>query len=317
MAKIGFIGCHEISWHCLRKISQLSEQFGDEISIVFNLEPEKGLKYSAYVNFDSLKQEFNFDLQYVSNVSDENSLKLLNEKKLDILFIIGWHKIVPQTVLNSAKIQLGIHSSLLPKNRGSSPINWQIIRNEKNGGTTLFHLTYDVDAGSIVDQEQFSIEFNDDIDTVYSKAIVASLNILERNWSEIHSLTPKNIPQDENEVTINEQRKPDDGLIDWTKNSIQCYNWVRALTHPYPGAFTFWGNKKILIWKCKLSEITNTQPGKIIKADNKIVISTGNKSIEIFSLQIENEPICNAEVFVKSYGLNTNDFFNYREVDLK
>ena len=308
MARIGFIGCHEISWHCLKKISELSQKFNDEVSIVFNLSKDKGLNHSAYVDFDSLQAQYNFELNYVSNVTDSESIELLSSKQLDILFIIGWHKIVPQSVLDTAKIKLGIHSSLLPKNRGSSPINWQIINGDSVGGATLFHLTPEVDAGSIVDQESFSIDHHDDVSTIYSKAILSSLKLLEKNWNDIHELSPKNFPQNENEVTTNPRRKPEDGLIDWTSSSDQCYNWIRALTHPYPGAFTYWKNKKLTIWSSKLSEIPHTFPGEIILQDNKIFISTQKNCLEIISLQIENEPICNAKLFVDSYGLKSHEF---------
>lgn len=310
MVRIGFIGCHEISWHCLKKICELSKQTQDTVCVVFNLNEDEASKHSATIDFSSLKNYFDFELHNVRNVADEENIEILSKHNLDLLFIIGWHRIVPQSVLDVSKIRLGIHSSILPKDRGSSPINWQIIRGKTDGGVTLFHLTDGVDSGNIVDTERYLIDFEDTVRDVYSKATIASLNLLEKNWNDISSLHPKSISQDEKEATINERRKPEDGLISWEWASETCCNWIRALTFPYPGAFTYWKNKKLFLWESKLSSLDETNPGTIIKTGKKIIVSTGGGTIEITSLQIEGEPICNAELFSNTYDLNVDDTFS-------
>jgi methionyl-tRNA formyltransferase len=310
MVHIGFVGCHEISWHCLKKICELANESGDKVISVFNLTKEEGMRHSSYVNFDTLQQKFGFELRYVTDLTDNDTLKSLQDSKLDVLFIIGWHRIVPQTVLDTATICLGIHSSILPKDRGSSPINWQIIRGVKEGGVTLFHLTTGVDSGPIVDWSRYEISDTDDIRTVYFKAITSSLTLLEQNWSDIHQMKPKSQAQQESEATYNKRRKPKDGLIDWSQNSIQCYNWIRALTHPYPGAFTYWHDKKLLLWASKPNDMHEGIPGEIMLTGEKIVVSTGNKCLELLSLQMENEPVCNAVLFTKSYKLKKGDIFS-------
>lgn len=310
MAKIGFIGCHEISFHCLKRICNLSKEFGDNVVIAFDLDKDESSKHSASINLESLKEEFDFTLHHVKNVANEDNIKLLNEAKLDILFIIGWHRIVPQTVLDQAKIRIGLHASMLPNDRGSSPINWQLIRGCTTGGVTLFHLSTDVDSGPIISQKEFSLDFEDTVQTAYFKSTVKSLEILDENWADIHNLTPKAIPQINDRVSLNDRRKPEDGLIDWSKSSTDCYNWIRALTFPYPGAFTFWNGKKLLIWKCNLSKKNiGGNPGCIMDINETIIVATDDGSIEINMLQIENEPLCDSNVFVKSYALKVGDNF--------
>lgn len=309
MRKIGFIGCHEISWHCLKKICELTKQTDDFVSIVFNLDDKEASKHSATTNFRSLSDEYGFELHNVSNVSDLENIEILSKYNLDILFIIGWHRIVPQSVLDTAKICLGIHSSILPRDRGSSPINWQIIRGHTKGGITLFHLTEGIDSGDIVDTKRYEIDIKETIKDVYSKATIASLDLLEKNWNDIHSMQPKSIPQDDKSATFNERRRPSDGIIDWNWDATKCYNWIRALTKPYPGAFTNWKNKRVFLWDSRISQKTTSEPGKIIEVGKKIVVSTGNGCIEITSLQVEDEPICDAELFSKSYGISVDEVF--------
>jgi len=310
LVRIGFIGCHEVSFHCFKKICNLANEFNDIISIAFDLLPEEASKYSASTNLEPLQNEFNFPLHHVKNIIDKENNSMISNANLDVLFIIGWHRIVPQSILDHAKICIGLHTSMLPEDRGSSPINWQLIRGSKKGGVSLFHLTPDVDSGDVIDQKEFLIDFNDDVKTVYFKSILASLDLLENNWLDIHNLKPNQIIQNEEKITFNSRRKPNDGLIDWTKSSIDCYNWIRALTFPYPGAFTFWNGKKLLIWKAIISNKKEKEkPGTIIETEKNFLISTGDASLEITLLQVENEPLCNSEVFKKSYGLKEKDIF--------
>jgi len=309
MSNIGFIGCHEISGHCLQKICQLAQKSGDNVTIVFNLDENEAKKHSAYVDFNSLKNEFGFKLHYVDDVATNENITKLRNANLDILFIIGWHRIVPLSVLDTAKIRLGIHSSLLPKDRGPSPINWQIIRGQNLGGVTLFHLTTGVDSGDILDMKKYEISMQDTVKDVYDKATINSLLMLESNWNDIHNLSPKAIPQNENEATYNERRKPGDGLINWNVDSVTCYNWIRALTKPYPGAFTYWTNKKIFLWSSQLSTEKAKTPGEILECDEKIIVSTNNGCLELLELQIENEPVYSSQVFINSYNLKKTDLF--------
>jgi methionyl-tRNA formyltransferase len=310
MAKIGFVGCHEISWFCLKKICQLSKEHKDEIVVVYNLNEEESKKHSSYFNFDSLKKEFDFNLKYISNITDRDNLEFLKNSGLDVLFIIGWHKIVPQAVIDTAKICLGIHSSELPRDRGSSPINWQIIKAEEKGGVTLFHLSEGVDSGPIVESTSYDISDEDDVRTVYFKATIASISLLEKHWSNIHNLDVPSITQDESQATYNERRRPKDGLIDWTQSSKKCYDWIRAITFPYPGAYTYWNKKKIILISSKISNIQGTKPGEILQVGEKIIVSSGDNSLEILSLQVEGEPICNAKLFVDSYKIQSGDVFS-------
>ena len=292
MVNIGFIGCHEISFHCLKKICDLANKFDDKISLVFDLLPEEALKHSASISLESLQNEFNFPLYHIKNITDEKNMSLISNANLDVLFIIGWHRIVPQLVLDQAPICIGLHASLLPKDRGSSPINWQIIRGCTKGGVSLFHLTSGVDSGSIIEQKEFLIDLDDSVRTAYFKSTIKSLELLENNWKNIHNLRPNKIPQNDEESTFNNRRKPVDGLIDWTQSSVDCYNWIRALTFPYPGAFTFWNGKKILIWKSLISnQKEKGKPGTIIKTGKNILVSTADGNIEIHLLQSENETI--------------------------
>lgn len=129
----------------------------------------------------------------------------------------------------------GIHASLLPKYAGGAPLNWAIINGEKETGVTLFRMDDGVDDGDIISQKSFLIEFEDTINEIYQKATIASKEILNEVLLNIDNIKFK--PQDKRKIEIYPQRKPDDGEIDLSKTSIEIYNFIRAQSSPYPGAF--------------------------------------------------------------------------------
>jgi Methionyl-tRNA formyltransferase len=300
--RVGFAGCHEISWHCLRVIAEQCAVHGDELAGVFNLPLENGAKHSAFIEFDALQSEFGFPYHKVASLSSPETLALLRELQLDVLFIIGWHRIVPQSVIATAPYCLGMHSSMLPKNRGSSPINWAILREEATGGMTYFHLTAGLDSGDIIGQKPFPIAPDDSCDDAHAKATVAAAELLRENWDALRAGTLVRIPQDESQATVNPRRRPEDGLIQWNRTARELDAWVRGLTHPYPGAFTIFRGKRLLIWKAGISERPVTEaPGTILSAGERISIATGTGVLEAAVLQFEGEPECQARVFAGIY----------------
>lgn len=305
---MGFAGCHEISWHCLRVIAELCEEAGDELSVVFNLLPESGAKHAAFVEFDSLETEYHFSHQKVKNLGSPETLELLRALSLDAFFIIGWHRIVTQDVIDCAPYCIGMHSSLLPKDRGSSPINWAIIRGEKQGGMSMFHLSTGVDSGDLIAQKAFSIDQTNTCSDVYDKATVAAAQLLRENWRGIKTGNLPRIRQDESLATVNERRRPEDGMIDWSKGAKQLYDWVRGLTHPYPGGFSILRGRKVFIWNALYEEQTHdVEPGIIVSVGEYIRVATGSGFLDAISLQFEGEPECRATVFTSTYGLQPGE----------
>lgn len=310
--RIGFAGCHEISWHCLRAIADLCKENGDALAGVFNLQPEAGAKHSAFVEFTSLEAEFGFPYHKVQNLTSPDTLALLCQLKLDVFFIIGWHRIVPQEVIDVAPLCFGMHSSMLPKNRGSSPINWAIIRGDTMGGMSLFHLTTGVDSGDVVSQKTFPILEDDTCHDLHGRATVAAVELLRENWAGLRSGTLPRFPQDESVATVNDRRRPEDGAIDWGMDAKRVHAWVRALTHPYPGAFATFRGKKLFIWEARIAKLEppiQAAPGSILVSNEGIVIATRTGAVEARTLQFAGEPQCDARLFRSTYKLEASDIF--------
>ena len=172
----------------------------------------------------------------------------------DVILVMGWYYMVPKSIRDIPRYGTwGIHASLLPKYAGGAPLVWAIINGEKETGVTLFKLNGGVDDGDIIFQERITILEDDTIKEVYSNVIEVSKKILIKALNNIEHLTF--IPQDKSKIEIYPQRKPDDGEIDMTWSAEKLYNFIRAQSSPYPGAFIRTSDgKKLIIEKARVEK---------------------------------------------------------------
>jgi methionyl-tRNA formyltransferase len=230
--------------------------------VIFSIPQEFNISYSAkkvkntnYANLKEIadKNEIKFyEIDSIEGKKTKDYKSLISDLNLDLLLVLGWYYMVPKSIRELAKYGAwGIHASLLPKYAGGAPLNWAIINGEKETGVTLFRMEDGVDDGDIIAQKSFSIELDDTIKEVYNKATAESKNILLQSLENIKSI--KFEKQNKSKIKIYPQRTPDDGEINLTHNSIELYDFIRAQSDPYPGAFikTIDG-KKLIIEKARV-----------------------------------------------------------------
>lgn len=209
----------------------------------------------------------------------------------DVIFSFYYRNLVKNEVLSIPKLGcINLHGSLLPKYRGRVPINWAIINGEKEAGVTLHYMTEQPDAGDILAQKKFPIQDSDNAKTVHLKAAVAAKTMLEDFLPKLIKGKAVAKKQNEKMATCFHGRKPEDGLIDWTRSANDVRNLVRGVTMPYPGAFSFLGGKKYLFWEVsvvKKAQKKLPDPGTILSV-NPLVIACGDGAVQVEFAQMEN-----------------------------
>jgi methionyl-tRNA formyltransferase len=242
-----FIGTVEISWHCLRTLLEL----GEEVAAVFSMPVDRAASISAYRSFADLCEAYGVPLYQTADVNAAGSIGVIRAARPTVIYVIGWPRLVKQEILGiPTRGCLGIHSSLLPRYRGGAPVNWGLINGETEWGVTLFYLEEGPDTGDIVGQEQFALSVEDTCKTVYDKAAEASTRLLRTCVPLLAAGTAPRTRQDQSKATLFPKRRPEDGGIDWNWSAWRIYNWSRALTHPFPGAFSFLPDgRRVLIWE--------------------------------------------------------------------
>lgn len=234
-------------------------------------------------------------------------LKLLQDLEPDFIFSFYYRNLLGKDVLDTARKEaLNLHGSLLPRFRGRCPVNWVLIEGEEATGVTLHVMEAKPDAGDIVAQKTVTIDIRDTALSLFLKMADASRDLMRETLPALEDGTYTRKPQ-VGPSSYFGGRKPEDGLIDWKQNSARIYNLVRAVTHPYPGAYTFLDGKKLYIWRAApISGGSAEAPIGAIVSGRPVVINTGNGFLRLLSVQLEGEPELEAEAFFSSHTLKNS-----------
>ncbi len=291
---IVWVGCHEEG---IQAFKQTLEN-GKTVSAFITLDEAAFAKRSAGSReYEEYCKKYNVPYYTVSTIKGDEAYEIIFKHKPDLMVVLGWSEILPSRLLDIPTIgTVGTHAALLPHNRGSAPVNWAIIRGEKVTGNTMMWLDAQVDAGKIVDQIEFPITPYDTCKTIYEQVAVANATMLMRLIEKLEKgIKPVLSIANETDEPILPRRRPKDGLLDWNQSGEAIYNFIRALTDPYPGAFTFLNGKKYLIWKAALLPMpANSNAGEIVGnsygfSDNSCGVVVGTTSNAILITEIEDE----------------------------
>lgn len=180
-----------------------------------------------------------------------------------------------------------LHGSLLPKYRGRAPINWAVLHGEARIGMTLHRMVKSADAGAIVDQDGVDIGPRDTAEQAFRKVLPCARRVLARQIDALLAGMATETPQDEAQASYFGGRKPEDGRIVWTQTSRQIFNVIRAVTDPYPGAFTEIGEARLMVWWAEMdTPAAHAMAGRAAAAGAvlslvPLVVATGDGAIEL------------------------------------
>jgi methionyl-tRNA formyltransferase len=263
--------------HCLTITPQLAES--QKVAGYMDLRPfleERGISYTLAHKY-SLK-------------SDEDRERLLS-LGLDLLLVMGWQRLIPDWWLRNLSIgAFGMHGSSkpLPYGRGRSPMNWSLIQNKDIFYTHLFQYKPDVDDGPVVGMQLFDITPFDTCLTLHFKNTIAMTQLCAKYLPTLLDGSAELAPQPHEGATYYPKREAEDGLIYWADATADLYNLIRAVTKPFPGAFTFLGDdpqRKVTIWQAIPFDThlkwSDAVPGEIVEVfyEGSLVVKTGDATL--------------------------------------
>ena len=212
----------------------------------------------------------------------------IKENKYDLLVVAGWPLIFSKELINAAKYgTINLHAGRLPHYRGGSPLNWQIIEGKKTIYISIIKMVKKIDAGPVYMSKKIMIKRNENINDLYNK-----VNKLYPNMVlEVIQKIKKNIKPRRQILKFRrylKQRTDEDGKIQWKKmTNYQVFNFVRAITSPYPGAFYFNKGKKLRLLSCKISKSKQIiKPGSILMKSNSKLIGCQKGSIQVINEKV-------------------------------
>lgn len=209
-------------------------------------------------------------------------IERIRQLEPEFIFSFYYRHLLSEDILAMArKGAYNLHGSLLPRYRGRAPANWVLVNGETETGVTLHRMERRPDAGPIVSQSRVAITPDDTAHTLHAKLREASRQLLGETLPRLARGNLEETPQDDSKASYFGRRTPAAGELDWTRPASELYNLVRAVTQPYPGAFSFVGDRKLIVWQAQAVDTRHDQkPGAVVSLD-PLRIACGDGVLEI------------------------------------
>jgi methionyl-tRNA formyltransferase len=217
------------------------------------------------------------------DVNAPETIEAVRALRPDAVFVIGWSQLVRADFIALAPGGVyGMHPTLLPRHRGRAPIPWTILSGLARTGVTLFEIVDPTaDSGPIVGQVEVPVAADETATTLFEKLARAHVDLIRELVPRLVSNTVTKVPQDPARASTWPKRAPADGIIDWETRAPYLYDWVRAQTRPYPGAFTFLGDEKVIVWQARPVQWAGDAPaGTVVDAGPVVACGEGALLLE-------------------------------------
>ncbi len=248
--RIALVGAVHSTEVALRAVAEC----GHSPVMLFTLPLEKQRRHSDFVDLGPLAEALGAPLVRVDDVNSPEAVAALREAAPDLLLVIGWSRLCGAEFRSVARLgTLGYHPTLLPKMRGRAALAWTILLDLRRSGGTLFWMDEGVDSGDIAAQEAFDIPPGTTLAGLIELQLAAQARMIPGLFEKLDSGLRPARAQDHREATYLAIRRPADGEIDWNLGADEIERLVRAVTRPFPGAFTRLGERELVVWAARIA----------------------------------------------------------------
>jgi len=235
-----------------------------------------------------------------SKIRTEEFLNGLLSYQPDLVVVTAYGRILPRSLLELAPMGcINVHGSLLPLHRGAAPIQWSVIKGDKEVGVTVIRMDEGMDTGDILLQDSIQAAPDETAGTLFEKLAHLGSDTLLKAIKGLKEGTVAGTPQDHSQATKAPMLKKTDGLIDWSKNARELESLIRGLD-PWPYAFCFLDTKRLRLFKPEVVYKWNAaEPGSLLRADKRgLVIACGKDTLLIKEIQPEGKKRMTVEAFL-------------------
>ncbi|HLY52069.1 MAG TPA: formyltransferase [Steroidobacteraceae bacterium] len=267
---------HDVGVRCLKAL--LSG--GVHIPLVVTVADDP-LENRWYASVADTAADYGLDVIAPATAADPGLEARLRALRPDFLFSFYYRALLPAALLDCARRgALNMHGSLLPKYRGRAPVNWAILKGERESGATLHYMVARADAGDIVDQMSVPILADDEAREVFNKVTVAAEAILARSLPGLLAGTAPRRTQPIEPGQYFGRRTPADGRIDWSRSAREIHDLVRAVAPPFPGAFAEVDGERWEVHRTRVSGRAAPRPGAwLFGADGGLYAACGGGGV--------------------------------------
>ena len=246
--------------------------------------------------------EHNIPVFQPAKLRDGEALKIMQELKPDLTVVAAYGKILPKDILDVAPLgNVNVHGSLLPKYRGSAPIQWSVINGDKVTGVTTMYMAEGMDTGDMIMKFELPIGEDETAGELFDRMAELGAESIEKTLELFDKGEVKGEPQAEEEATYAPMLKKEMGEIDYSKTAEEIHNLVRGL-NPWPMAYTFLDGKSIKIHAAKAAEDFSGEEGTLLD-EKRFIVGCKNGAVEFITVQPEGKNKMSGADFIRGRRL--------------
>jgi len=290
--RVVWVSFDETGRDCLEAAADVGAEIAAVVTLPGPVDPTR----SGQCSFDEVTERLGARRVLTTDINAPETVAAIQETTPDLAFVVGWSQLVrDQFIALAPRGVFGMHPTLLPRHRGRAPIPWAILSGLAKTGVSLFEiLDPTADSGPIVGQAEVPISRDETATSLYEKLSGAHVALVRRYVPLLLEGTAPLTAQDPRRASSWPKRTPLDGLIDWETRAPYLYDWVRAQTRPYPGAFTFAGDLRLTVWRARDVQSPEMGDAGVIldRRPEGVVVACGEGAILLEEVELEGgEPI--------------------------
>jgi methionyl-tRNA formyltransferase len=303
--RIVVFGYHTIGYVCLKELLERDE----EVCAVVTHADDPG-ESIWFESVAELAQSAGIPVWCPKTPNTPALVRAIRDLQPDVILSFYYRRLLSKALLAIPRLGgINLHGSLLPKYRGRSPVNWVLVNGETETGVTLHYMAEEPDAGDIIAQRRIDIAFEDTALTLFKKVAQAALELFRETFPLVKADIAPRMPQDPAQATYFGGRTPEDGRIAWDRPALNLYNLVRAVTTPYPGAFTLLRSRRLYVWSSRVMPDGTSgkgPPGTILGTyDEGCLVATREGHLLLTQVQLQGEEVIPGAALMRRYGLET------------
>lgn len=267
-------------------------------------QPDQPKGRGKSVQFPPVKEAalaHNIEVYQPKRVRRQECVEYLRKYEPEMIVVAAFGQILPKEILEMPKYGcINIHASLLPKYRGSAPIQWAVINGEKISGVTTMQMDEGIDTGDMLEKAEIELSEDETGGSLFDKLAELGARLCVQTIAHIKDGIVTRTKQDESQATHAGMISKSMGNIDWQKPAVHIERLVRGL-NPWPSAYTTLDGKTFKIWKAAVQEGGDpSQAGCVVVSDKKnLVVQTADGQLSLLEVQLEGKKRMTAEAFLR------------------
>lgn len=301
--KVVFMGTPDFAVPSLEMLIEKHEV----VAVVTQPDKPKGRgKKMVYPIIKEKALEHNIKVLQPNKVREEEFIEVLKELNADIIVVVAYGQILPESILNIPKYGcINVHGSLLPKYRGAAPIQWSVINGEKKTGVTTMYMAKGLDSGDMLLKGEMDILEDDTFGSLRDRMSLVGAKVLEETLEKIQSGSVERIEQNHNEATYAPMIEKETGHINWEKGSDEIINLIKGMD-PQPGAFCIYKDEVLKVWKAVKAEdkYESAKIGEIVDINKKgFIVKTNDGALLITEIQAKGGKRMTTDAYMRGHEI--------------